>query len=102
MGHTFKFERPCVLLRRDPKWTQCPTSLYVQSKRSRNSSSINVSDAQTHIDLNEDTNEILGEIEEISPPRRPLGHDKVKRTSNYVEESDEKAKHMAEIETKFQ
>lgn len=56
MCHMFEFERPWEMLRRDPKSKQCPTSNYVQSKRSRNSSLVDVSDAWTYNDLNADTN----------------------------------------------
>ena len=68
MGHVFEFEKSWELLRVDSKWNKTPTSSEVQSKRSHNSSSVDVPDARTHIDLNTDTDEIPNDIVEISPP----------------------------------
>ncbi|XP_052623598.1 uncharacterized protein LOC128128877 [Lactuca sativa] len=48
MGHVFDFEKSWELLRADPKWNKTHTSSEVQSKRSRNSSSVDVSDARTN------------------------------------------------------
>ncbi|KAL7614510.1 hypothetical protein Lser_V15G06907 [Lactuca serriola] len=45
IGHVFDFEKSWELLRADPKWNKTPTSSEVQSKRSRNSRSVDVSDA---------------------------------------------------------
>lgn len=45
IGHVFKFNKSWEVLRRDPKWNQTPTQTEVQSKRSKNSSLVNVSDA---------------------------------------------------------
>lgn len=85
----------------DPKWIKTPTSVEVQSKRSRNSSSVDVSDAQTHINLNVDTDEIPDDIEEITPPRRPPRCDKARRTARHAEEVEPKEKDAAEMRAKF-
>ena len=73
------------------KWTKNPTSTEVQSKRSRNSSSVNVSDVRTHIDLNADTNEISDGIEKISHPRRLVGRDTMKRFQRHANEVEKRA-----------
>lgn len=85
----------------DPRWNKTPTSSEVQSKKSRNSSSVDVSDTWTHIDLNADTNEIPDDIEEISPPRRPSGCDKMRHIARHVDEVEAKAKDVTEIKAKF-
>ncbi|KAL7584206.1 uncharacterized protein LOC111916973 [Lactuca sativa] len=101
MGHVFNFEKSWELLRANPRWNKMPTSSEVQSKRSRNSSSVDVSDARTHINLNADIDEIPDDIEEISPPRRPPGRDKARRAARHAEEVEAKAKDAAEMRTKF-
>lgn len=67
-----------------------------------NVSDVDVSDAESHIDLNADTYESSDDIEEISPPPRAAGRDKTKCVAKHVEEADRKARHMVEIEAKFQ
>ncbi|XP_023755461.1 uncharacterized protein LOC111903928 [Lactuca sativa] len=101
MGHVFDFEKSWELLRADPKWNKTPTSSEVQSKRSRNSSSVDVSDARTNIDLNADDDEIPNDIQEISPPRRPPGRDKARRAARHAEEVETRAKDAAEMRAKF-
>ena len=64
-----------------------PTLSEVQSKRSRISSSFGVSNARTNIHLNADTDEILDDIEEISPPRRLVGRNKAKLTKRHGKKS---------------
>ncbi|CAI9290335.1 unnamed protein product [Lactuca saligna] len=49
----------------------------------------NSNDAESHIDLNTDSDEISDDIEEISPPRGAAGRKKAK----HVEKVDRKAKH---------
>ncbi|KAL7594993.1 hypothetical protein Lser_V15G29071 [Lactuca serriola] len=101
MGHVFDFEKSWELLRADPKWNKMPTSSEVQSKRSRNSSSVDVSNARTNIDLNADDDEIPDDIQETSPPRRPPGRDKVRRAARHAEEVETRAKDAAEMRAKF-
>ena len=101
MRHVFEFEKSWELLRADPKWNKTPTSLEVQSKRSRNSSSVDVSDALTRIDLNADTDDIPDDINEISPPRQPPGRDKARRSARHAEEVKAKAKDATEMRAKF-
>ncbi|XP_023752556.1 uncharacterized protein LOC111900914 [Lactuca sativa] len=101
MGHVFDFEKSWELLLADPKWNKTPTSSEVQSKRSRNSSLVDVSDARTNIDLNVDDDEIPDDIQEISPPRRPPGCNKVRRAAKHVEEVETRAKEAAEMRAKF-
>lgn len=101
MGHVFNFDKSWEMLIRDPKRTNTPTSMEVKFKSSWNSSSFDISDAQTHINLNADTNKITVEIKEISTPRRPVGQDKVKRAAKHAYKVVRKAKHMEEIEAKF-
>ena len=84
-----------------PGWNKTPTSSEVESKRSRNSSSVDVSDARTHIDLNADTDEILDDIEEISTPGRPPGRDKARSAARHAEEVKAKANEAAEMRAKF-
>ncbi|XP_023728874.1 uncharacterized protein LOC111876547 [Lactuca sativa] len=72
MGHVFEYEKVWELVRKDPKWMKTPISSKQQSKRSRGSGSVDVSDGHTNIDFNADTDEIPDEfdnIEEISPQR---------------------------------
>lgn len=87
-------------MRVDLKWLKTPTSSDVQSKRSQNSSSFDVLDALTHIDLNNDTDEIPNDINEISPPRRPTGRDKVRRAVKHAKELETKARDMVEMKAK--
>lgn len=47
-------------------------SLEAQSKTSRNLSLVDISDAQTYTHHNDDTNEIMDDIEEITPPWLPV------------------------------
>ncbi|XP_023747506.1 uncharacterized protein LOC111895662 [Lactuca sativa] len=101
MGHVFDFEKSWELLRANPKWNKTSTSSEVQSKRSRNSSSIDVSDARTNIDLNADDDEIPDDIQEISPLRRPPGRDKARRVARHAEEVETRAKDAAEMRAKF-
>ncbi|KAL7582103.1 hypothetical protein Lser_V15G44129 [Lactuca serriola] len=101
MGYVFDFEKSWELLREDPKWNKTPTSSEVQSKRSRNSSSVDVSDARTNIDLNADDDEIPNDIQEISPPRRPPGRDKARRAARHAEDVETRAKEAAEMRAKF-
>ncbi|KAL7586502.1 hypothetical protein Lser_V15G37058 [Lactuca serriola] len=101
MGHVFYFEKSWELLRANPRWNKTPTSSEVQSKMSRNSSSVDVSDARTHIDLNVDIDEIPDDVEEISPPPRPPGRDKARRAARHAEEVEAKAKDAAEMRAKF-
>ena len=101
MSHVFDFEKSWELLRADPKWNKTPTSSEVQSKRSHNSSLVDVSDARTHIDLNSDIDENPDDIEEISPPRRPPGHEKARRAARHAEEVEVKAKDAVEMRAKF-
>ena len=101
MGHVFDFEKSWKLLRADPKWNKTPTSSEVQSKRSRNSSSVDVSGARTNIDLNADDDEIPDDIQEISPPRRPLGRDQARHAARHAEEVETRAKDAAEMRAKF-
>ncbi|KAL7589119.1 hypothetical protein Lser_V15G37747 [Lactuca serriola] len=101
MGHVFDFEKSWELLRADPKGNKMPTSSEVQSKRSRNSSSVDVSDARTNIDLNADDDEIPDDIQEISPPRRPPGRDKARRAARHAEEVKTRAKDATEMRVKF-
>ncbi|XP_023749409.1 uncharacterized protein LOC111897693 [Lactuca sativa] len=101
MGHVFDFEKSWELLRADPKWNKMSTSSELQSKRSRNSSSVDVSNARTNIDLNADDDEIPDDIQEISPPRRPPGRDKVRRAARHAEEMETIAKDAAEMRAKF-
>ncbi|XP_023768336.1 uncharacterized protein LOC111916916 [Lactuca sativa] len=101
IGHEFEFEKSWELLRADPKWNKTPTLSEVQSERSRNLSSIDVSDAQTHIDLNADTDDIPDDIEEISPPRRSLVRDKARHATRHAKEVEAKAKDAAEMRAKF-
>ncbi|KAL7593098.1 hypothetical protein Lser_V15G35524 [Lactuca serriola] len=87
MGHIFEYEKVWEIVRKDPKWIKMPTSSEQQSKRSRGSGSFDVSDGHTNIDLNADTDEIPNEfddIEEISPPRRTMGHDKAKHAQRHA------------------
>ncbi|XP_023735045.1 uncharacterized protein LOC111882906 [Lactuca sativa] len=97
MSHVFDFERSWELLRADPKWNKTPTSLGVQSKRFCNSSSVDVLDARTNIDLNADDDEILDDIQEIFPPRRLPGRDKARRAARHAEEVETRAKNAAEM-----
>ncbi|XP_023766422.2 uncharacterized protein LOC111914943 [Lactuca sativa] len=101
MGHVFDFEKSWELLRADPKWNKTPTSSEVQSKRSSNSSSVNVSDARANIDLSVDDDKIPDDIQEISPPRRPPGRDKARRAARHAEEVETRAKDAAEMRAKF-
>ena len=101
MGHVFDFEKSWELLRADPKWNKTPTSSEVQSKRSCNSSSVDMSDTWTNIDLNADDDEIPDDIQEISPPRRSPGRDKVRRAARHAEEVETRAKDAAEMRAKF-
>ncbi|XP_052622814.1 uncharacterized protein LOC128128049 [Lactuca sativa] len=101
MGHVFDFEKSWELLRADPKWNETPTSSEVQPKRSRNSSSADVSDARTNIDLNADDDEIPDDIQEISPPRRPPGRDKARRAARHAEEVETRAKDAAKMRAEF-
>ena len=57
--------------------------------------------AQTHIDLNADTDDIPDDIEEISPPRRSLVRDKARRAARHTEEVETRAKDAAEMRAKF-
>lgn len=72
-----------------------------QFKSLQNSSSIYISDAQTHIDLNIYADKIMDDIKEISLPRRPIRRDKAYRAAKHADDSEKKGKHMAEIEKKF-
>ncbi|XP_023762740.1 uncharacterized protein LOC111911190 [Lactuca sativa] len=101
MGHVFNFEKSWELLRAYPKWNKTPTLLEVQSKRFRNSSSTDVSNARNHIDLNADTDDISYDIEEISPLRRPPGRDKAMRAARHADEVEAKAKDAAKMRAKF-
>ena len=100
-GHAFEFGEAWELVRVDPKWIKTPTSSEVQSKRSRNSSSLDVSDARTHIDLNTDTDDIPNDIDEISPPRRPIVRDKARRTAKHAQEFEMNKSDIAEMKAKF-
>lgn len=84
-------------MRDDPKWIKTPTSSDVQSKGSQNSSSFDVSDTHTNIDLNGDIDEISDDVEEISPPRRSVGPDKSKRDQHHADEAG-KGKRVGRIE----
>ncbi|XP_052624898.1 uncharacterized protein LOC128132391 [Lactuca sativa] len=101
MGHVFDFEKSWELLQMDPKWNKTPMSSEVQSKRSRNFSSVDASDARTNIDLNTDDDEIPDDIQEISPPRRSPGRDKARHAARHAEEVETRAKDAAEMRAKF-
>ncbi|XP_023733924.1 uncharacterized protein LOC111881763 [Lactuca sativa] len=101
MGHVFDFEKSWELLRVDPKWNKTPTSSEVQSKRSCNSTSVDMLDARINIDLNADDDEIPDDIQEISPPRRPSGRDKARRATRHSKEVETRAKDAAEIRAKL-
>ena len=63
-----------------------------------------MSDARTHIYLNVNTvntDEIPDDIEEISPPQRPSGRDKARRTARHAEEVEAKTKDPAEMKVEF-
>lgn len=95
MSHVFEFDKIWEMIRRDPKQTKTlTTSAEVKSKRSQNSSVIDVSAAQTHIDLHVDIGEIPDDIEDISPPRQPTGHDKAKRAAKHADDVERKTKHI--------
>lgn len=70
-------------------------------KRSQNSSLLDVSDTQTHIDLNADTDEIPDDIKEISPPQQLAGCRKAKHAAKYAEDVEMKAHHMVKRKAKF-
>ncbi|XP_023731947.2 glutathione S-transferase T3-like [Lactuca sativa] len=104
MGHVFKYEKVWELVRKDPKWMKTPTSSEQQSKRSRGSGSVDVSDGRTNIDLNADTDEIqdkFDDIEEISPPRRPMGREKAKRAQRHAEKNESRLREHEEMKKKI-
>ncbi|XP_023763049.1 uncharacterized protein LOC111911510 [Lactuca sativa] len=104
MGHVFEYEKIWELVRKDPKWIKTPTSSEQQSKRSSGLGSVVVSDRHTNIDLNADTDEIPDEfddIEEISPPRQPMGRDKAKRAQRHAEKNESRLREHEEMKKKI-
>lgn len=72
MGHTSEYEKIWEIVRKDSKWIKAQTLSETQSKRSYNFSTFDVSNARTNIDLNANTNDILGDFKEILPSRQPV------------------------------
>ena len=82
------------------KMDETPTSSEQQSKRSRGSASVDVFGRRMNIDLNADTDEIPDEfddIEEISPPRRPMGRNKAKRAQRHAEKNESRLREHEEM-----
>ena len=87
-------------MKEEPKWNKTDILTEQQSKRSRGSGSVDVSGARTNIDLNADTDEIpdnLNDIEEISPPRRPIGRDKARRAQRHADETESRRQEQNEM-----
>lgn len=61
---------------------------------------MNVSNAQTHISINANTDDILDDVEEISPPRQSGGRDNARRVEKHAEEVEAKARYMVDMKTK--